>query len=729
MKNILPIFKKVLLVISKPSFWVHLPKNSIIFIKKASVTSVIFASFFLLLNVCFVEVICKYLESLPVVGRIFKKTNMLWVKSFGRYIPRLVRGLEKMRTYEVQRSYLIFLAFENLRVRKSRSLITVAGMSFGVGVIVLLLSLGYGIERLVVNKVASLQDLQVVDISTGGNTAVKLTQDAMRKFQKFGKVTNAIPFVSVVGRITFNKATTDVLVYSAPNEYFKFINAKMVKGKLFSNNKISYAPPDGEVAGVSTQYEKAEFGSKVSPNTVLFNINPQEAAVVWESCSTGGKIVGYTARLEGGYKGYQYWGSEYYPLEGDARAGYSNTTHEYLGKWIKGVVPLYNKSSDGALRPILDDHGVHKWQDACIQMKYVQVLDEYILRQVLGASTKSGSVLAASDSASITAEADIESSQDSSSSAEIDQVDSAAFISSFDSSVVGTNSSGIEFVDLASQQKAKKKETETLKFKGGHSGEAIVSTGLLNLLGIPVSKALDSTFKSSLIIGKSQIPELLGKAQSEEKEYRIVGVIDDLDTQYFYIPLSDVKNLGVTNFSQAKIVMLLKQEMGKFRKQVEDLGFRTTSTADTVKQIESLFGNLRIVLGLLGMVALGVASLGMFNTLTVSLLERTREIGGMKTIGMVTDEVQELLLSEAMIMGLSGGVGGLLLGFVAGKVLSGAVSIFAIAGGQGFLDLTYVPPFLILFIIVSSFFVGLITGLYPAMRARKISALNALRYE
>jgi uncharacterized protein YacL len=129
MKHIIPIFKKILGVISKPTFWVHLPKNSIIFIRKASVTTVIFASFFLLLNICFIEVICKYLESIPVIGRIFKKTNALWVKLFGRYIPKVVRALEKMRTYEVQRSYLIFLAFENLRVRKSRSLITVAGMS------------------------------------------------------------------------------------------------------------------------------------------------------------------------------------------------------------------------------------------------------------------------------------------------------------------------------------------------------------------------------------------------------------------------------------------------------------------------------------------------------------------------------------------------------------------------------------------------------------------------
>ena len=119
----------------------------------------------------------------------------------------------------------------------------------------------------------------------------------------------------------------------------------------------------------------------------------------------------------------------------------------------------------------------------------------------------------------------------------------------------------------------------------------------------------------------------------------------------------------------------------------------------------------------------------MFNTLTVSLLERTREIGGMKTMGMVSGEIQELFLAEAMIMGFAGGIGGLLFGFIVGKLSSYIVSIIAISQGVGYLELTYIPWSLTTFIVVSSFVVGVITGLYPAYRAKHISALNALRYE
>ena len=80
-------------------------------------------------------------------------------------------------------------------------------------------------------------------------------------------------------------------------------------------------------------------------------------------------------------------------------------------------------------------------------------------------------------------------------------------------------------------------------------------------------------------------------------------------------------------------------------------------------------------------------------------------------------------------MGFAGGIGGLMMGILAGKLSSYAVSIVAIAQGVGYLELTYVPWSLILFIVISSFIVGLITGLYPSFRAKKISALNALRYE
>jgi ABC-type antimicrobial peptide transport system permease subunit len=293
---------------------------------------------------------------------------------------------------------------------------------------------------------------------------------------------------------------------------------------------------------------------------------------------------------------------------------------------------------------------------------------------------------------------------------------------------VATNSAGIEVVSLDKNVSPEKKEN-LLKFKSKTSGEAIISTALLKLLDIPETKAKGSEFKISFIIIRSLMPSIQGRILTEEVVYRVIGVVNDEDNQFIYIPINDINDLGVSNYSQAKLVLSDATIMPDVRKKVESMGFKTSSTVDTIAQIQTFFNGLRVILGILGFIALAVASLGMFNTLTVSLLERTREIGGMKTMGMVSGEIQELFLAEAMIMGLGGGIGGILLGFLVGKMLSNVVSIFAITQGVGYLELTYIPFSLILFIILSSFIIGLVTGLYPSYRAKKISALNALRYE
>ena len=99
-----------------------------------------------------------------------------------------------------------------------------------------------------------------------------------------------------------------------------------------------------------------------------------------------------------------------------------------------------------------------------------------------------------------------------------------------------------------------------------------------------------------------------------------------------------------------KLTVSTQESLANVRRQIEGMGYVTTSVADTVEQINNFFGTARIVLALLGMAALGVAALGMFNTLTVSLLERTREVGLMKAMGMKAFEVQELFLTESMVM-------------------------------------------------------------------------------
>ena len=119
----------------------------------------------------------------------------------------------------------------------------------------------------------------------------------------------------------------------------------------------------------------------------------------------------------------------------------------------------------------------------------------------------------------------------------------------------------------------------------------------------------------------------------------------------------------------------------------------------------------------------------MFNTLTVSLLERIREIGLMKAMGMRSEEVRELFLTESMVMGFFGGISGLFFGFLAGKILGLVLSLVAVFKGVGFIDISYIPVSFVILIVVLSLMVGFLTGIYPSKRATQVSALNALRYE
>jgi putative ABC transport system permease protein len=136
-----------------------------------------------------------------------------------------------------------------------------------------------------------------------------------------------------------------------------------------------------------------------------------------------------------------------------------------------------------------------------------------------------------------------------------------------------------------------------------------------------------------------------------------------------------------------------------------------------------------MLLGVLGVVALSVAALGMFNTLTVSMLERTHEVGMMKAVGMVSKEVKELFLAESMVMGILGGIMGLIMGILAGRLLSLAISFVSVSRGAGLINISYLPVDFIILIVILSLVVGFVTGMYPAYRATKISALDALRYE
>ncbi|OJX40674.1 MAG: hypothetical protein BGO78_06735 [Chloroflexi bacterium 44-23] len=166
---------------------------------------------------------------------------------------------------------------------------------------------------------------------------------------------------------------------------------------------------------------------------------------------------------------------------------------------------------------------------------------------------------------------------------------------------------------------------------------------------------------------------------------------------------------------------------------INDLGFMAYSPQSTVEGINSFFVVLQIIFGGIGAIALLVAAIGIANTMTMAILERTREIGLMKAIGATNKDVLTIFLGEAAGIGFLGGLGGMLLGWGGSKVLNiVAMQFMAGQAEQGIVSngiSTVTPTWLLLFAIIFATLVGFLSGLYPALRAATLEPVMALKYE
>jgi len=169
-------------------------------------------------------------------------------------------------------------------------------------------------------------------------------------------------------------------------------------------------------------------------------------------------------------------------------------------------------------------------------------------------------------------------------------------------------------------------------------------------------------------------------------------------------------------------------------KQINDMGYRADTPQTFVQGINSFFLLMQVVFGGVGAVALLVAAIGIANTMTMAILERTREIGLMKAIGATNRDVLSVFLGEAAGIGLIGGLGGVLIGWGGGKVLN-VLSVAYLAGqmSQGYGappgESIVTPLWLLGFALIFATLVGLLSGLYPALRAATLLPVTALKYE
>lgn len=215
----------------------------------------------------------------------------------------------------------------------------------------------------------------------------------------------------------------------------------------------------------------------------------------------------------------------------------------------------------------------------------------------------------------------------------------------------------------------------------------------------------------------------------DDQQYTISGIIREDAPPSVYTNMSNIASFDIPVYSQAKIRVTDRNKVDAIRKQAETYGLKTQYVGDTVNQVEQVFAIFKIILASFGLIALLVALLGMFNTLTVSLLERVREVALMKILGISRRDIQKLFISEALILGVIGGLIGVLWGMLTSFVVNSVLNYFAVQSGGDKVTVFYYPYWFIILIVFVAILIGFITGLYPARRARKVNALDILRYE
>lgn len=614
-------------------------------------------------------------------------------------------------------SNLLKISAKNMVFGRSRTVVTMGGVGVGVGAIVLLVSFAYGLQNVITQRIIWPDALKVAEAMVE-STSLKIDKKTIEKIQSFRGVVDTAESIRLAGQVEFVDSKMDVVVVGVDRDYLKLSNMGVIEGDGFSEKSDKRYSGDsqiglilagedmkGEVAGVdSLVVNVIEDGDEVDGKEIRFKLRDEMYVPVFSDTKKSKLPVGYVrGSVVDTHEGKYVWGNVYEDLSGLGRVSIENVGVK--GKWLKAILPMWEKIDEASFRQVFDSEGKKVTREVFLTLEDVKQLSS-IEEKVDELINTEGMVLG--------------------------ELDGESVASGAASLLTNELSVGTEAARLAERIVEEKEEEDAivtdviLKVWEDSSQEIMINKAMLRAWDKEIKEVLGQKIKVNYLVTGSVMTEVAGRMKSEEKEYTIVGLIEGGDRPIVFVPIGDLESLGIVNYSSVKILTESEEILPDVRAMVQDLGLITKSVADTLGQINKLFNIVRFLLAAFGSIALLVALFGMFNTMTVSLLERTREIGVMKSLGTSNLDVVRIFLAEAFLISVGGGILGIVGGNVVGAFIDRFVFRFSARVGQ---SMFVMPLGFAVLVFVLVIFVGLLTGWYPSKRASKISALNALRYE
>jgi putative ABC transport system permease protein len=286
------------------------------------------------------------------------------------------------------------------------------------------------------------------------------------------------------------------------------------------------------------------------------------------------------------------------------------------------------------------------------------------------------------------------------------------------------------------------KEISTVEVESGRN----LAAGDTNVVVIG-NRVANQMFKKPLTINSQIIVN--------GKTFRVVGILEKTggmvggliyDNTIFMttaMARSILTNIGSNEFSVIQFKVEDLQKLDDIVKEVErrlmlsrhvteDTKDFTIITAKSVQEtISNVLNTLNMFLGGIAAISLLVGAIGIANTMYMSVMERTRQIGTLKALGATNLEIMKMFLIESSLIGLVGGLIGIFLGFIASGIISELgirVIGIGVPGARG-ASITVITPELVLFALAFSVFIGAVSGLMPARKAAQLQPVEALRYE